>query len=313
MVSRLKIFKVKDWKAMAFCVLAASIFWFLSAMNHDFTVDIYYPLQIKYNDSSLVPVSPLPQKIKLNVKGYGWNLLRKYIGVQTEPIVYIPDDLPDRKYVSAFELSSVVTQQLDDVEFNYIVRDTLFFEFDYLTEKKVKVSLDSSSIALSPSYKIISPIILNPDSIIYKGPASFLSQIPDSVNLQVGLMDIKENVEEQIKVPEKGYSKVEMLNKEVKVRFGVAKFEKQSALVRIQPVNFPHDSTDINFDKNLILTYFVKEEDKNKIAQNDFLAYLDYQDLDRTDSTIGPTLIKKPVFIKDYYFTPYAVKITYKR
>lgn len=302
-----------DWKAVAFCVLAAFTFWFFNAMNHDYTVDIYYPIEIKYDDTRVIPLEPLPKKIKINTTGYGWRILRKYLGFKTNAIVYRPDNLPKKNVVASNELYSVISRQISDIEFNYIVQDSIFFDFDYLREKKVKVIVDSSAVHLAPSYQITTPLIISPDFVIFQGPSSLLKKVPDSLRLEIATTDIKEDFEEDIKVPEQGFPKVEMLNKEVKVRFGVNKFEKQSTVVDIQTLNFPKDTSLINFEKNIILTYFIKEEDKNKVARKDFLASINYRELDKTDSTITPKLIKKPPFIQDYYFTPYAIKINYKK
>lgn len=302
-----------DWKALAFCVLAASTFWFFNAMKHNYTVDIYYPFEIRYDDTRVVPVTPLPKKIKINVTGYGWRLLRKYMGIKTTPIVFHPDNLPHKTYVVSGQLTDVIMRQITDLEFNYMTTDSLYFRFDYLKEKKVKVIVDSASIGLAPSYRIISPIIVNPDSVIFRGPSSSLASIPDSIKVGLEKTDIKEDFEESIKMFERGYPKVEMLNKEVKVRFNVKKFEKQSTVVTLQPENFPDTSSLAAFDSTLILTYYIQEEDKNKVLPQDFEVALNYADLDKTDSTIKPRLVKKPDYVNEFYFTPYAVKIGYER
>jgi hypothetical protein len=302
-----------DWKAVCFCIIAASTFWFFNAMNHDYTVNIFYPIEIVYDDSRVVSLTEPPKKVKINVTGYGWKILRKYLGFKTEPIIYKPDNLPEREYVSSDQLSSILSRQISDIRFNYIIKDTIYFKFDYLKQKKVRILVDSSTISLANGYQITSPIIISPDSILFQGPSSFLDKIPDSMKVSISKAGIKSDVEETIKIPEHGYEKVLMLNKEVKIRFNVNKFEKQNVVIQLKTINFPHDTAGINYDKEIILTYYIKEEDKNKVSVKDFAAGLYYQDMDPTDSTIGPRLLKKPSYIKDYYFTPYAVKVSYKK
>ena len=122
--------------------------------------------------------------------------------------------------------------------------------------------------------------------------------------------DVKEKFEENIKVPEQGYHHlIKMINKEVRIRFDVSKFEKENKIVNMKLFNFP--SSEVYTERKIILTYFIKAEDKNKIGVNDFEVHLNYKDLDTRDSTIGPRLVKKPSFVKDFYFTPYAIKIKY--
>ncbi len=308
---KLKIFGIRaDWKALSFCLLAASTFWFLHAMNNDYTDDISYPIKIKYDPGKVIPISPMPDKIKINVTGYGWDLVKRYLGFKVVPLQFEPDNLPEKKYISSLQLTPSVTRQLAGIRLNYILTDTLFFNFDKIYEKKVQVLIDSQNISLAPSYKIITSVISSPDSIIFRGPASFIAQIPDSIIIRLPQTEIKEKFENTIKVPEQGYHHlIKMLNKEVRVRFDVAKFEKESKIVTMKLLNFP--SSEIYTERKIILTYFLKEEDKNKIKGNDFEIHLNYEDLDSRDSTIGPRLVRKPSFVKDFYFTPYAVKIEY--
>jgi hypothetical protein len=314
MKSGLKILGIRaDWKALTFCVIAAATFWFFNAMNHDYTIDVFYPIEIKYDESKVIPTSPIPEKIKINVTGYGWDILFKYLGLKTKPIVYTPSNLPKRKQVSADQLTPIIVSQISDIRFNYMIRDTLFFKFDYLKQKKVRVTVDTASIKLSPSYKITTPIVINPEYIIIQGAASALAKIPNTVKIELNKTDISENFEEGIKIPEQGFQSLEVLNKEVKVRFGVEEFEKQSTVVKIKKLNFPKESSGVNFDQEVILTYFIKEEDKNKVSPKDFVAVLNYKKLDKSDTSIKPVLIQKPSFVKDYYFTPYAVKIKVRK
>jgi hypothetical protein len=293
---------------LSFCVFAASTFWFLHAMNNDYTDTISYPVKIIYDSEKVVPVAPLPDQIKMNVTGYGWDLLKRNLGFKVSSLQFEPDNLPEKNFISPQQLASYVTRQLANIRLNYILSDTLFFNFDYVIEKNVRVVVDSQNISLAPSYKIITPLIISPDSIIFRGPASFVRIIPDSIKITISQTDLKEKFEANIKVPEQGYHHlVTMLNKEVRVRFDVAKFEKESRVINMRLLNFP--SPEIIPDKKIILTYFVKEDEKNKIGENDFEVLLNYKDLDTRDSSIGPRLVKKPAFVKDFYFTPYAVKI----
>ncbi|MBX9850639.1 MAG: hypothetical protein K2X86_02665 [Cytophagaceae bacterium] len=313
MKSKDRIFGIKaDWKALFFCVLTASTFWFFNAMNRDYTDEIYYPFEIRYDESRVMPLTETPDKIKINVTGVGWNLLRKHLGFSNDPVIFHPGNLPQANFVSSSQLSPLFIKHLGDLRLNYILKDTIYFKFDYLKTKKVKLWLDSQSIGLAPYYKITSPIIISPDSAVFQGPSSYVKSIPDSLKITIPRTGIKNKFEEQVKIAEHAFQYVKLANKQVKIRFDVSKFEHQSQVLELKLLNFP-SSYPVNFDKKIILTYLIKENDKNKVNVKDFEVDLDYNTLDQADSTITPKLIKKPTFVKEHYFTPYAVKISVRK
>jgi len=298
-----------DWKALSFCVLAACTFWFLRALNNDYTDNVYYPFKIDYDDKKVVPLQKLPKYIRLNVKGYGWILVRNYIGIKVDPITYKPSNLPRKKYALSTEIWPSVKKQLTDIDPNYIITDTVFFEFDRLAIKKVKVVIDSVESSLAPGYKLTTPVIVSPDTISYKGPASLLSKLPDTIHIRIPKTDIQDNFKQKIKIPDvvNDY-RISLQRKEVTVKFGVDKFEKGSIAVSAKVINVPKEK-DIRIDNKVIITYYVEAENKNKVDKNGFAVYLDYKKMDKEDHTIRPVLVKKPSIIKSFYFTPYAVKV----
>jgi hypothetical protein len=302
-----------DWKALSFCVLAACTFWFLRALNNDYTDNVYYPFKIDYDDKKVVPLQKLPKYIRLNVKGYGWILVRNYIGIKVDPIVFKPSNLPRKKYALSTEVWPSVKKQLTDIEPNYIITDTIFFEFDRLAVKKVKVVIDSIESSLTPGYKITTPLTVSPDTISYKGPVSLLSKLPDTIHIRIPKTDIQDNFNQKIKIPDlvSDY-RIELQRKEVRVKFGVNNFEKGSVSVAAKVINVPKGK-EVKIENKVIITYYVEDENKNKVDKNEFEVYLDYNKMDKNDHTIEPILVKKPSIIKDFYFTPYAVKVREKK
>jgi hypothetical protein len=240
MASKRRIFKVRgDGRALFFCILTASTFWIFNAMNREYTDEIYYPLEIKFDESRVIPVSQHPKKLKINVTGFGWDLLRNRLGVVNEPVILQLKDLPDRKYVSASEITPYIAAHLKELKLNKLVVDTIRLDFDYRKIKKVKVWIDSVAIALAPYYKISSPIIITPDSISIEGPSGYINKIADSIKVNITKSGIKEKFEENVKVVIHTHYSVKVLNKEMKVRFDVGKFESQSLTVPLQKSDFP--------------------------------------------------------------------------
>lgn len=302
-----------DWKALTFCILAACTFWLLNALNQDYTDNIAYPFRIEYDPSKITPLEPLPEKININVTGYGWIMLRKSIGINADPVIVKFEKLPKKEFLTSAQLATVVSRQLTDLRLNFVAADTIFFDFDQVKTKKLKVVLDSASFSLAPSWHLVTPVIISPETLSVKGPASLVRKVPDSIKVQVSAENIRGEYEETVKIPEYLFDlRIKLLQKEVKVRFTAVKFEKESLVLNVKPIKFPEDTSKYTFERKIILTYFVKEEDKGKVKPGDFEVILDYRKLDKKDQTIIPVLSKKPPFIRDYYFTPYAIKVRKK-
>lgn len=59
------------------CVVTATTFWLLNALNKDnYTTIVNQPISIDYDEDEYMAVKPLPQVIKIEINGNGWDLLK---------------------------------------------------------------------------------------------------------------------------------------------------------------------------------------------------------------------------------------------
>lgn len=88
--------KFSNWKVVVFCLLAATTFWFLYAMNKSYTQDIDIPISCEYDKDIIHPISPLPTSLRITATGTGWELFKSsgWTGYSTfkVPIKHIPLD-----------------------------------------------------------------------------------------------------------------------------------------------------------------------------------------------------------------------------
>ena len=68
------------------CVFTATIFWFFNALNKTYTTNINFPLAFDYDSENFIPVEGLPQTVRLNVTGNGWELFKRSTGVKQDPL-----------------------------------------------------------------------------------------------------------------------------------------------------------------------------------------------------------------------------------
>ena len=118
-------FNKKNWKAVVLCIFTATVFWFFNALNKEYTTTISFPLEFDYNRDRYIPVKPLPQDVRINVTGIGWNLFRRSAQVKVPPLV-IPLDRPtDVQKIVGSTLPAFFANQLGDFQINFVITDTL--------------------------------------------------------------------------------------------------------------------------------------------------------------------------------------------
>src|SRR5687767_8995754 len=52
------IFHRRNWKAVALCIFAATVFWLFNALNKSYTTNINLPLTFDYDQDSYIAVRP---------------------------------------------------------------------------------------------------------------------------------------------------------------------------------------------------------------------------------------------------------------
>jgi len=213
-----------DLKVVIYCIIAAMVFWFFNAMNRDHTANISYPIKFEYKDSSLVLVNPLPKRISLHVSGYGWNLLRKTFWFNIEPITYKLEDPLKTKVITARNLLPVVTEQLNGVKVNYLLKDTFWINFERKVIKEQFVYVDTGKISLAEGLEIKSPVIVNPSTILVEGPQSLVEKLSDTLFLTIPQNEIDEDYDSEVKIFEVS-NLINIDRKKVQVLFKVGKKE----------------------------------------------------------------------------------------
>jgi hypothetical protein len=214
-------FNRTNWKAVALCFIAASVFWLFNSFNKNYSTNITFPLQFEFDQSDFVEVAPLPSKIQINVTGNGWELFRKYMGIGI-PRLTVPIDRPAevKKMVSS-SLVPILSGQLGSLQINYLLIDTLRLQFDERYSRTFRLQLDESSITYRTGKGRISPVRINPDTVVMTGARSILQQWPDTLLLPMPVSNLSESMEEEVEVPLFGYEGVNRNPPVVAVRFRV--------------------------------------------------------------------------------------------
>ncbi|MDF9801029.1 hypothetical protein OKW21_006292 [Catalinimonas alkaloidigena] len=299
-------------KVVTLCLLAATTFWFFSALNKtDYTTRIEYPLTFNYDQDSTYVLSSLPENILIEVSGGGWNLLRKTLLFDTPPIEVPLEDPVSTKYITGQSLSQQLAEQLGDVRLDYVVTDTLFINIDEAAEKEVMLTLDSSSIHLGDSYQLVSPVVLSTRRAILKGPSTILQDIGDTlyISLPNSESEVRADYKQIVSLEYSTSDLVRVTPEEIEVEFRVAPFDLLTRSVAVTTIDFPADSS-LRLSPNRVdVTFWIQNEYLDLIKEFDFEVVANLRTLNTKDSTLTPVLRTYPEFAKNIAISPSKLRV----
>ena len=87
------------YRAVLACFVIAGTLWMLRALRGTYTAPLSYPVNWHYNALRYHPARPLPPTIAIEVRGNGWRLLSRTLGLHLRPAdvrLRLPDTPPPR-------------------------------------------------------------------------------------------------------------------------------------------------------------------------------------------------------------------------
>jgi hypothetical protein len=246
-------FNRTNWKAVALCLLAASVFWIFNKLNNQYSTSIRFPMQFEYDHQKYAAALPLPNDLLVNVNGNGWDLFRKYIGIRV-PTLVIPLEYPtESTRIPGNSLPIILTPQLGGLKINFIVLDTIRLKIENRISRKFKLRPDEAGLSFKEGKGRISPIVILPDSVEFNGPESLLAPLSDTLYLRLNTNRIDDNFREQVEVEFAGKEFVKRDPPVVEVRFEVGDLETISQPIPLITDKFPwgvvagRDSVNVTF------------------------------------------------------------------
>ncbi len=300
-----------NWKVIILCFSTAATFWFFNALNKVYTARIDYPVQLVFNRDSLVALKDPPEEIPINVTGGGWQLLKRTISVNIEPVTIRPENPVATQFFTAANLLPIFSNQLNDLNINYIATDTIFFKIEPYADRKLCIKLDSTSINLRENYHITTDLLVEPDSVNFHGPESLVNQLPEVFLVALSEKNINSNYNEELSLDLFSQSLIKKEPEVIHVQFDVEEFIDQQANLNIEMVNFPYDSTIYIQNSIAEATFKVQRSFRNNLKLEEILVIADLNNMHTADSTITIEIMDLPNYIKDVHFVENRVKVIY--
>lgn len=300
-----------NWKVILFCFATAGTFWFFNALNKVYTTRIHYPVQLVFNQDSLVAMKDPPDEIPINVTGGGWQLLKSTISANTDPVVIQPDNPVGTQFLTSSNLLPIFSNQLIDLNVNYIATDTIFFKIEPYAERRLSIKLDTTSVQLRENFYITSDLLVEPDSADFRGPLSLINQLPEVFLISLSESNISKEYDEELSLDLFSRSLIKKNPEVIHVKFDVEEFIEEQVTINIELVNFPYDSSIYIGKSNVDASIKIRKSSKKDMKMEDFLVIADMNNIDAKDSTITIEVMDQPVYASDITFKNNRVKVIY--
>ena len=296
------------WRVVLLCFVAASTFWLLNALNKSYSTQTTYPIQFVYNEQRLVPVKPLPEEVAVNVTGKGWKLLRKSLKVDVPPAEIYIRNLPRNNYLLGSALRPALVNAMDGLQLNFVVTDTLYFNFNAIVARRIPLQLDPKQKVTGNLHALVRPVHISPDTITFRGPSSLVDSLPSPFLLRLPITNLTESAKIAVPIEYDNKSLVKANISEATVAVRIKPLLQREMLVTPELVNVPLKSEVAIRPQVVLVRYLALEDSGATINPNAFRAVLDFAKYSQKDSTVTPELVQKPSGARQITLWPERIK-----
>jgi hypothetical protein len=306
-----KVYFRNDKRVAAYliCVAIATVFWFLNALSKTYTEDINVPVSYVNFPNNKTLASKPPEQFDLKIEAHGFTILRYKLSFFFIPLEFNVNDLTHNRMTEsnknsfAFPARQFLTelsyQMSNEVKIQSMSPDTLFFRFDQMGQKRIRVK-PVLKINLKKQFEISGDIKISPDSVLVNGPQSVLDSLCFIATETLLLEGADQTISSQSRIsPVKGlYFEAQS----VKVNIPIEEYTEEQLSVPVVVENQPTDLKVKLFPANVKISFQVGLSRFSQIHPEDFKLSVSYSDIKEGKQRlkINPELI--PAYI-------YALKI----
>lgn len=306
--------KTDNWKVIVLCLIVATTFWFFNALNKsNYTTRIDYPFQITFDDSLYVPIKPLPTEIPIEVTGGGWDLLRKSFGFEMNPVVVPISNPVETRYILGTSLNSDLAERLGETRLNVVLKDTIMLNIERISERKLKLVVDTLRLSVAENFKVNNTISIEPDSILVTGPLSYVNALPDELMLDISQKNISENLVTEVSVGSLGSNLYTLSPSVVTVSIDLVEYGIFDQEVKLTLLNFPDNPSVFPRRTFVKLKYKAPKDSFPTALIFPWKVGLDYNRLNKEDSSLRPYLIAYPGFAREIEIDPIEIEVIFER
>jgi hypothetical protein len=303
-----------------FFLFISTVFWFLTALNKNYSVQLEFPVRYTNFPPEKVIVSDVPQQLMLRINGHGFTIIKHkfYSGLSPLRIdvsfagITPIDTGSQLYYVLTRRFRERLASQIgEDLQVVSVQPDTLYFVLDDIISKNIKVR-PQLNLSFRKQFMQKGEAKSIPDSVKVFGPRIIMdtirwidteilkrSKVNDTIRKQVELMPVRT---------------LQYIQDNVDLVIAVEKFTEKTFTVPIEAINLPPDFILKTFPGFITVSTLVSVNDYNKLNADLFRAVVDYRDISSNSSNkLKITLEKSPGYIVNTKFSPKSVEFVIEK
>ncbi|WP_423127455.1 CdaR family protein [Gaoshiqia sp. Z1-71] len=297
------------------CLGIATVFWFLNALNKEYSVELPFPVRFTNLPKNKVLVSDLPDHFILKVNSYGFILLQHKLSLAFSPLVFNVNELTGNKmensdhadyaitskqYIS--KISSQVSKELTIID---IQPDTLFFRFDRIVERKIRVKPEVS-YELGKQHFLISEITSDPDSVLVSGPETILDTLKFIKTKPYNFKELNQTTQRNMGLTE--HRGLTYKEKRVSATIPVEEFTEKHLVVPISITGLPEDVQVKLFPDKAKVSFMTGLTHFSEILPSDFKLSVSYKDIQNKAELLELRLESQPPHLLSVSVNPNKVE-----
>ena len=241
--------------------------------------------------------SNIPEELKLRVKGEGWRLVSINVGPETEFRVSVGGD-SGWHHINLYNSLESNRWLLSDVDIINLYPDSLNFFVEKIISKKLPV-VSGLNLEFKPGYALATDIILKPDSVIVRGPRSYLKPMTEINTNDIKLKSLDSKTSAEIGL--KKITGFEYSSNVIDVILDVQRIvDKQFENIPVDVTDIPAGKEVVLLPNKIIINLRGGIEILGKLKPEKFHAYVNYRILakDTTGSIIPEIILPKNVSLQ---------------
>jgi len=315
---KLKLFKNKKEAGIFLIFLMLSAFyWFLNALDNQYTTEERAEITIENIDSGLVVVNDIPEEILFKAKGSGFDLFALSLPFNSTVVKINLQDFEPKKQKNGTAVYNILKQELKElvknqisssVEIIDVLQDTITIIIDKQVTKKIPVQF-SGEISSEENY-IVEAVKLIPDSVEVTAPNSLLDTLKFIQTKKYLYEKLDEPVSETIDLINPNEQFCILNPEEITLEINVAEFVPFEMQVNI---SLPGNMQSVRLAQTTVTVKGLIPEDKKELlTEKEFKVIPDLTKSDNPDE-IQLILKKCPDFAKKCKLIPEKVLYNFER
>ncbi len=283
-----------------FFLFVSTVFWFLTALNKNYSVQMEFPVRYYNFPAEKVVVSDLPHYLDLRINGHGFTIIKHKFYSGLRPIRVDLSDAGIAPIDTASQLYFLLTRRFreklanqigEELQVTSIYPDTLFFVLDDVVSRNIKVK-PFVNLSFRKQFMQKGLAFTIPDSIKVFGPKIIMDTIHWISTEPVEKKRVNDTIRkltDLVPIRTLQYSL-----DQVNVVIPVEKFTEKTLSVPIEAVNLPGNLILKTFPGYITVSAMVSVNDYNKLVPNQFRAVVNFNEVNTKTKKLKVTLVKLP-------------------